>query len=170
MFCDIVITSSEPSDSETDAVLIPCHKAVLASSSLVFKAMLESGFKEASENLIKIQCQEDVLASFVEFFYSKTISKDVVEKHYEKLLYLSEEYDLDLLKMIVMDVMLKNLTTETMVEYFLLGDLYNCQEIKEASKKFILSNKEYFKSKDLGNKLKDEISCEKLVDILNILI
>ena len=60
-----------------------------------------------------------------------------------------------LLKLKIEAVMIKNLTTDTMLDYFLLGEHFKAENIKESSKIFIESNKEYLREeKNLTTKLK----------------
>ena len=147
-FTDLVVVSQ-------DGTEIDCHRYILASQSKVFHAMLEADMKEAKENRIKLNVSKDVLKNFIRFLYTNNIKDKSMLQNCEVFLDLAEQYDLGLLKLKIEAVMIKNLTTDTMLDYFLLGEHFKAENIKESSKIFIESNKEYLREeKNLTTKLK----------------
>ena len=161
-FPDFIIESEDGQE-------IPCHRVFLATWSKVFRAMFESDMKEASENRLKLEFQAEVLQQFVDFFYDTEVRSDILLKNYEDFLNLSEKYDLDLLKLKTELVLMKNLSLENTVDYYMLGDLYNAKHLKDAAKKFMINNKNCLKDTKLATMLKSYDS-DKVVDIMQILL
>ena len=94
------------------------------------------------------------MKNFIRFLYTNNIKDRILLQKSEIFLDLAEQYDLGLLKLKTEAVMIKNLSTDNMLDYFLLGEHFRAENIKEASKIFIDSNKEYLrKEKNLTTKL-----------------
>ena len=153
-----------------DGVEIPCHRVFLASRSNVFFTMFESQMKEASEGKIKLNYNSEVLQSFVDFFYESSVKADILLKYHEEFLNLSEQYDLELLKLLTEYVLIKNLSVQNMAEYFMLADLFNAQELRDAARKFLINNKDCFKEDDyLTNQLKT-FDADRIFEIMKIVL
>lgn len=152
-----------------DGKIIECHRVFLASQSTVFKAMLQSNMKEAKEQRLKLDFSEEFLQHWVNFLYDTTIKKEIVMKYFEDFLHFSDKYDIQLLKLLTEDVLIKNLSTDLMLSYYTLGDLYNAENLKEAAKTFIVKNKECFKDQEYTSQLQ-KLNPEKIVEIMKIII
>ena len=90
---------------------------------------------------------------FVDFLYDAHLETEIVLKHFEDFLQLADKYALDHLKLQTEDILIKNLSTELMTNFYALGDLYNAKNLKEAAKTFIANNKDCFKDKEFLKQL-----------------
>ena len=162
LFTDFAIESE-------DGMIIKCHRVFLASHSTVFKAMLESDMKEARDKRLKLKFSGEILHHFVDFLYDTFLKTKIILQHYEDFLHLAEKYDIKHLKLQTEDVLIKNLSTDLMINYYVLGDLYNAENLKEAAKIFIVSNKDCFKDKEFTKQLQ-KFNPERIVDIMNIVM
>ena len=162
LFTDFVIESG-------DGMVIKCHRNFLASHSSVFRAMLINDMTEANERRLKLDFCGEVLQHFVDFLYDTTLDKEVVLKHYEDFLNLAEMFDIDHLKLQIEDVLIKNLSTDVMTSYYVLGDLYNAQILKEAARVFLVNNRDCFKDKEFIKQLQ-KLNPERIVEIIGIVM
>ena len=162
LFTDFVIESEDGLD-------IKCHRVFLASHSSVFKAMLESDMTEARDRRLKLDFCGELLQHFVDFLYDTTLDTEIVLKHYEEFLNLSEQYDIKRLKLQTEDILMKNLSTELMTDYYVLGDLYNAENLKEAARTFMVNNKDWFKDKEFTEQLQ-KLHPERIVEIMRIVV
>jgi len=122
--------------------VFPCHKAFLAARSSVFKNMLEADMKEAKDGLVEIlNHTDDVVESFVKFFYTNHIDDDVLNKHAMSFFDLGEHYQMEGLKKMAEQSLIANLSKENMLSYFTAGDMYHGEDIKEAARVFIRKNR-----------------------------
>jgi len=121
---------------------IPCHKAFLATRSSVFKTMLESNMKEAKEAILELKnCTEIVAECFVKYFYTGHVEEASLKENVVSFLDLGEKYDLPGLKAIAEQAMIAMLDKENMLSFFLAGDLYQGEKIREAAKTFLRQNR-----------------------------
>jgi len=59
----------------------PCHKVFLMARSSVFKTMLESNMKEATEGTVGFEnYEETVVENFVKFFYTGQVDEDILKR------------------------------------------------------------------------------------------
>jgi len=142
-FSDFTILSQEGSG-------FPCHRLILGSQSPPLKAMMTRDTKERREGQVTLPHKEIIVKYFVEYFYSRKVLVSVLEENLESFLSLSEEYDLGPLKLQAEQVAIKELTTENMLEMYLLADLYRAQHLKEASEFLMTRNREVVKQMDLS--------------------
>ena len=152
-----------------DGGVIQCHRVFLASHSPVFKAMLDSNMKESHERRLKVNFGGEVLQHFVYFLYDTTLDKEVVLRHYEDFLHLADKYDIGHLKLQIEDVLIKNLSTDVMINFYILGDLYNAKNLKEAARTFLVNNKDCFKDKEFSKQMQ-RLDPEKILEIMNIVM
>ena len=142
-FSDFTILSEE-------GTRFPCHRVILGSQSSPMKAMMIRDTKERKEGQVLLPFKAEVVKAFVEFFYSKKVSQEILEENLESFLTLADSYDLAPLKLQVEEAAVKLLTTENMVDMFYWGDLYHASQLKEASEFLISRNKEVLKEMDLS--------------------
>ena len=142
-FTDFAILSKE-------GTKFPCHRLILASQSDPLKAMMIRDTKEKKEGQVQLQFKEEVVKGFVEFFYSRKVSQEILEGHLEEFLTLADSYDVASLKLQVEEAAVKLLTTENMVDMFYWGDLYHATKLKEASEFLISRNRGVLKGQDLS--------------------
>ncbi|KAJ6306923.1 hypothetical protein OIU78_022100 [Salix suchowensis] len=93
-FTDVVLVASSDDGlpGTASSVPVPAHKAVLASRSPVFKAMLENEMEESRSGIIKISdVSYDVLRTFVNYLYTAEACLD--EQMAYDLLILAEKYE-----------------------------------------------------------------------------
>merc|ERR1712083_261474 len=120
----------------------PCHRFILSSLSQTMMAMMTTDMKEKKEGQVKLDYSDDVVKNFVDYFYSRTVPKEVLKENLDSFMTLSELYDLAPLKHQTEEVASEQMTTENMVDMFVLADLYNAENLKVASELFIRRNKE----------------------------
>ena len=162
LFTDFVIESE-------DGMAIKCHRNFLASNSPVFRAMLVNNMMEANERRLKLDFGGEVLQHFVDFLYDSNLDKEVVLKYYEEFLHLAEMYDIGHLKLQIEDILIKNLSMDVMISYYVLGDLYNAKNLKEAARTFLINNRDCFKDKEFSKQLQ-KLNPERIVEIMNIVM
>ena len=142
-FSDFTILSEE-------GTRFPCHRVIVGSQSPPLKAMMIRNTKEKQEGQVLLPFKAEVVKAFVEFFYSKKVSQEILEENLESFITLPDSYDVAPLKLQVEEAAVELLTTENMVDMFYWGDLYNASQLKEASEFLISRNKEVLKEMDLS--------------------
>ena len=156
-FTDFTILSEE-------GTRFPCHRLILASQSPPLKAMMIRDTKEKQEGQVQLPFKEEVVGGFVGSFYCKNIPHEIIEANLEGLISLAESYDVAPLKLQVEEAAVQLLSTYNMVDMYYLGDLYNANQLKEASKFLISRNKEVLKDLDLS-----KYPANFITDILRLL-
>eukprot|EP00092_Neocalanus_flemingeri_P023849 GFUD01025874.1.p1 GENE.GFUD01025874.1~~GFUD01025874.1.p1 ORF type:complete len:354 (+),score=90.93 GFUD01025874.1:67-1062(+) len=127
----------------------PCHKVFLVGRSSVFKTMMETNLKEAKEATVELQnCTEVVAESFVKYFYTGQVDKEIMNENSVSFLNLGEQYDLAELKAMAEQAMIANLDQGNMVSFFLAGDLYQGQNLRAAAKTFLMQNRGSLKKQE----------------------
>jgi len=120
----------------------PCHKVFLIARSSVFKSMIDSNMKEATEGRIEFENYEETVAeSFVKFFYTGQVDEDILKENVVSFLDLGEKYDLAGLKAIAEQVMIANLDKKNMLSFFLAGNMYRGEMIRPVAKSFLRENR-----------------------------
>merc|ERR550519_145767 len=112
--------------------------------------MMIQDTKEKQEGQVKLQFKEEVIKGFVGFFYSRKVSKDLIEANLEDFLTLADRYDVAPLKLQVEETAVQLLNTDNMVDMFYLGDLYHATQLKAASEFLMSRNKDILKKMDLS--------------------
>ena len=142
LFTDFAILSKEGKE-------FPCHRFILSSQSQVMKAMLTTDMNETKEGQMKLDYRDEVVKNFVDYFYTGIVPREVLKENLDIFLTLSELYDLAPLKLQTEEVATEIMTTDNMIEMFILSDLHNADNLKEASELFIKKNKDKLKELDL---------------------
>lgn len=109
-------------DMETsDKKVIKAHKGVLASRSPVFYGMLSSGMKETKYNIVKVPEDSVVMEEVLRFIYGANEVKNM-NAIACKLAFAAEKYQLDELKKLCLAHIIKNLSTENVLQALLAAD------------------------------------------------
>merc|ERR1711915_93398 len=123
--------------------------------------------KEKKEGKMTLDYSDEVVENFVNYFYTRTVPREVLRDNLDIFMTLSELYDLAPLKHQTEEVAVEQMTTDNMVDMFVLSDLHNADNLKEASEFFIKKNKDKLKELDL-------IGCghpaKVISDVLHLLI
>jgi hypothetical protein len=102
---------------------LPAHRPVLAAASPYFKAMLITDTAEAKAGRTNLECSEELGRNFIKFLYTGEIKAAVLEENIEKFLCLGDKYAVPELKQRAESRMLQLLSGETMVAFFITGDV-----------------------------------------------
>lgn len=136
-FTDVVLMAS--GDGSGEAVPVPAHKAVLASRSPVFRAMLENEMVESLSGTIKISdVSYDALRAFVNYMYTAEACLD--EQMACDLLVLAEKYQVKHLKTYCEKYMISKLNWENSLVNFAFSHQHNAKSLLDASQSLIMDN------------------------------
>jgi len=125
-----------------------------------------SGTKIQEESL-DIQCSAEVGRELVRFLYTGDMEEEVLTKEVELFLKFGEIYGMDTLKQKAQLKMVEMLNTENMVTFFLAGDLYKAEVIRERAKDLLKQNLATVKVKEGWEEAfgdRKELLIELLVD------
>uniref|UniRef100_A0A5B7AIU1 BTB domain-containing protein n=1 Tax=Davidia involucrata TaxID=16924 RepID=A0A5B7AIU1_DAVIN len=140
-FTDVVLVASadESGKPAANPVPVPAHKAVLASRSPVFRAMLENEMEESLSGTIKISdVSHDALRSFVNYLYTAEACPD--EQMACDLLVLAEKYQVKHLKTYCEKFMVSKLNWENSLLSYAFAHQHNAKNLLDASLSFIMDN------------------------------
>jgi hypothetical protein len=98
------------------------HRLVLAAATPYFKVMLITDTAEAKAGRTNLGCSEKLGRNFIKFLYTSEI-KDVLDENTEEFLCLGDKYAVPELKQRAESRMLQLLSRETMVAFFIAGDV-----------------------------------------------
>lgn len=133
-FSDVVLVASQDA-----SVPVPAHKAVLASRSPVFRAMLENQMEESLSGTIKIgDVSYDALRAFVNYLYTAEISLD--EDMACDLLILAEKYQVQHLKDYCEKFLVSKLNWDNSIMSYTFAHQHNAKHIVEAALNLITDN------------------------------
>ena len=125
---------------------VPCHKNVLSAASPVFAAMVENEHLEAIENKANIEVSPEVGQAFIRFLYTGELEEGILKEEATVFLELGEKFDVQGLKDLAEDQMVKLLDRKNMVEFLSIGDMYNAGRILEAALRMTKSNITWLRS------------------------
>uniref|UniRef100_A0A1I8B4L9 BTB domain-containing protein n=1 Tax=Meloidogyne hapla TaxID=6305 RepID=A0A1I8B4L9_MELHA len=143
---------------------IKAHRCVLTQNSKVFRTMLEQ--KEMSEalkgvvmltditsesvrpSLDSVHINPDSVKAMLEFFYTGTISEEVLKDHVESIFHIGHMYQNELLQYECERFMSSKIGTENFVKYCSIIDLYGASTLKDACVKFIFATKDFLNSSE----------------------
>lgn len=127
-YSDVTMKSAE-------GVEFRSHKTVLAIRSKVLKAHFEHHSKESLTNLVETTWETEVLRDLLTFVYTNKAPQ--VDDHPEKLLAAADYYNLEGLKSLCEEVILKRLSVDNAIDTIQLAELHSMQSLKESVLKFI---------------------------------
>eukprot|EP00092_Neocalanus_flemingeri_P027545 GFUD01029885.1.p1 GENE.GFUD01029885.1~~GFUD01029885.1.p1 ORF type:complete len:418 (-),score=106.40 GFUD01029885.1:57-1286(-) len=142
-FCDFTLISK-------DRKSFPCHKVVLASRSPVLQKMLNSGMKESKNQKLEVKHYDsELLVVLLEFMYKGVIHEETLKSSAEKIFKAAHFYEMATLKQITEMALIEQMDTENMLQRFLMADMHDAKELRQASKNLIIENSEALvKNKD----------------------
>jgi hypothetical protein len=115
------------------------HKVVLAAASPVFEAMFKEGTKEREDNYVNIEDMDsDVFEVFLRYLYSGQVDK--LAEMFTDLFTAADKYDVQLLREICMQQMVKNISVDNAVEMLALADRYDVEPVKIQAQNLITNN------------------------------
>ncbi|GAB4844119.1 hypothetical protein Ancab_037426 [Ancistrocladus abbreviatus] len=136
-FTDVVLVASD--DFLSNLAAVPAHKAVVASRSPVFKAMLESEMEESLSGTIKISdVSYEALRAFVNYLYSAEACLD--EQMACDLLVLADKYQVKHLKSHCEKFLVSKLNWDTSVTSFAFAHQHNAGLLLDAALSIITDN------------------------------
>lgn len=118
---------------------IKAHKIVLAARSPVFDAMFNNTMKENLESRVVIEdFSYDEIQELLRYIYTGKVPK--LQEQTNRLLVMSDKYDLTKLKTMCEQALGANLSIETAGGMLILADTYDAAQLKAHAMQFILSN------------------------------
>jgi len=125
-------------ETDTDVVFsisekeIKAHRLILKARSLYFKRLFDSGMKESTEKVIKVEdCPFEEYRDMIHFLYTDLPPKNI-EKNASSLLPIADKYLIPKLKRYCEKSLKDHLTDENLKEFLLLSHQFNCPVLKEA--------------------------------------
>ncbi|XP_062023186.1 BTB/POZ domain-containing protein At4g08455-like [Rosa rugosa] len=138
-FSDVVLVASQDPSAAGPSVPVPAHKAVLASRSPVFRAMLENQMEESLSGTIKIgDVSYDALRAFVNYLYTAEICLD--EEMACDLLILAEKYQVQHLKDYCEKFLVSKLNWDNSILSYTFAHQHNAKHIVDAALTLITDN------------------------------
>lgn len=115
------------------------HKCILSARSRVFSAMFEHNMRESKENVVKIDgISYDVMKELFRFIYSEKVEN--LETLASDLLVAANKYELEDLKSLCEKVLIKNLSTNNVIDLYVLADHHQAGELKSYVCEFLSKN------------------------------
>ncbi|CAN1239815.1 BTB/POZ domain-containing protein At4g08455 [Linum grandiflorum] len=139
-FSDVVlVASSDEGDDGSPCLPVPAHKAVLATRSPVFRAMLANEMEESISGTIKISdVSYDALRTFVSYMYTAEARLD--EQMACDLLVLAEKYQIKHLKGYCEKFLVSKLNWDSSLMSYAFAHQHNATHMLEASLSLITEN------------------------------
>ena len=158
LFTDFTIVSQEGTE-------FPCHRVILAAQSPVMQAMMTNDMKEKKESKVTVKHSEEVVAHFVEYFYTKQVPQEALNGNLAGFFELAGLYELAPLKLLTEEAAIEMLSVENMVALFVLGDLHSAANLKTQAEAFMRRKKKELKEMDLSG-----FPRQVVTDLLRLLI
>merc|ERR1712126_125361 len=129
--CDVQLQCGEK--------IFDCHKVMLSARSPVFRAMFQAEMEEKKTNKVDINdLHPDILAEMLHFIYTgKTPKLDEIAGD---LLGAADRYQIDKLKAACEEFLCLSINVDNCIDLLVIGDLYNADNLKRFSLKFISRN------------------------------
>ncbi|XP_062020114.1 BTB/POZ domain-containing protein At4g08455-like [Rosa rugosa] len=138
-FSDVVLVASQDPSAAGAPVPVPALKAVLASRSPVFRAMLENQMEESLSGTIRIgDISYDLLRAFVNYLYTAEICLD--EEMACDLLILAEKYQVQHLKDYCEKFLVSKLNWDNSILSYTFAHQHNAKHIVDAALTLITDN------------------------------
>ncbi|XP_030491263.1 BTB/POZ domain-containing protein At4g08455 isoform X1 [Cannabis sativa] len=153
-FSDVILVALEGT-SGAPAPAVPAHKAVLASRSPVFRAMLENEMEESRSGTIKINdVSYEALRAFVNYLY--TADADFNEHMAYSLLVLAEKYQVNHLKICCERFLISTLNWDNLIGSYAFAHQHNAKLVLEASLSMITENMDKLTKREEFLELKEK--------------
>lgn len=121
--CKKMFESKRLSDFEVkskDGDVIKAHKAILAARSPVFLAMLEVDMDEAKKGFVNVSdFGTKALTELLRYIYCNEIED--IDEIARELIFTAEKYDLEPLKKLCIESIIKTLTADNVVEALMIS-------------------------------------------------
>lgn len=140
-FTDVLLVAFDEDSGKpiTNSVPVPANKAVLASRSPVFRAMLETEMEESLSGTIKLSdVSYDALRAFVNYLYTAEACLD--DEMACDLLVLGDKYEVKHLKSYCEKFLISKLNWETSLMSYSFAHRHNANNLLEAALSLILDN------------------------------
>merc|ERR1712059_38594 len=142
-----------------------CHKNILGSQSLVFRATLEHDMKEKASGKITIEdIEPNIVEDMLTHIYGGNIKN--LEEKADKLLVVADQYDLKKLKTRCEDLLAGSLDISTCLDCLVLADLHSSERLKPFVIKFIAENLREVADQDNWNDMQTNYP-KVFVEVLN---
>lgn len=126
--------------TKTELIEFRAHKCILAARSPVFKAMFNYKLKENLTNRVLIEdCHPDVVQAMLKYIYTAYLPDDIKDIAID-LYIAAEKYFIESLKIKCREYLIENLNTDSVVQIYILAELYNDSMLRKQSLKFISEN------------------------------
>jgi hypothetical protein len=123
-----------------DGQAVPVHSLVLTGASPYFESLLKPCWGGQEKDGIKFDCTPEVGEAFVEFIYTDKIEEVVLDENLSAFLKIGNFTMMEELQLLVEPRMIRLLDRENMVGFFIAGEKYNGQRIREKAKEFVRAN------------------------------
>lgn len=143
------------------------HKCFLATRSKVFEKMLSSDMKEVAEGVIEVSDLDyNTMKEVLRFIYCDEVEN--LDENARKLVYAAEKYELDGLKKICIESIVKKLTTKNVVQALIIADrisggekMYEkCLKFIETKYNMVSKTKDWAEmEKDVAMKVQHDLLC-----------
>ena len=110
---------------------------------------MTNDMKEKEESQVTVKQSEEVVAHFVEYFYSRKVPREALQANLASFFELAGQYNLDPLKLLTEEAAMELLSVENMIELYVLGDLHGAASLKREAGAFIKRNKKELQEMDL---------------------
>ncbi|PWA93921.1 BTB/POZ-like protein [Artemisia annua] len=140
-FSDVVLVAVDADSGKpvVNSVPVPANKAVLASRSPVFRAMLETEMEESLSGTIKLSdVSYDALRAFVNYLYTAEASLD--DEMACELLVLADKYEVKHLKTYCEKFLISKLNWESSLMNYSFANQHNANNLLDAALSLILDN------------------------------
>ncbi|ESO83658.1 hypothetical protein LOTGIDRAFT_133026 [Lottia gigantea] len=108
-----------------------CHRIILASLSVYYETLFHSQFIDAQEKELTLQVDGSTFEEVINFMYCRTDTINTLNA--ENLFKIADFLQIESLKEVLEQQLLKDLSVENCLEWFRLADLYNCPRLLEKS-------------------------------------
>ncbi|KAJ8548963.1 hypothetical protein K7X08_032326 [Anisodus acutangulus] len=159
LFSDVVLVAASHDDDDDDdddqSAPVPANRALLASRSPVFRAMLENEMEESLSGMIKISdVSYDALRAFVTYLYTADACLD--ELMACDLLVLAEKYQVKHLKMYCEKFLISKLNWENSLPNYVFAHQHNAKNLLDAALSLIMENMDKLSKQEEYKELVDK--------------
>lgn len=124
---------------------IPAHRCILGQHSAVFRSMFsQKAMSEAQNGIITIiDSRPEYVRAMLEFIYTGTIDKTILENHAQGILAISDKYAINNLKEICERYLASTITNKNVTTMVVIADTYFANLLKNACAKFMYKHHKF---------------------------
>ena len=158
VLCDVVL--------EVDGVLIPAHRAVLASFSPYFRSMFTTGLNECKKRDVQINgVDPESLQSLIDFAYTGKLS--ITRENVQKLLPAADLFELPNVRQMCSEYLAEELHPSNCIGITKFAESYQCEVLLERSMQYLYNHfQEIYKEDEFTllsvDELKEILSSDEL--------